>query len=294
VTVSTLTVVPEATASGTAPCAEPPTFLLGTHQAHWLTSAAVGLFVSDRRLRRYKTLPVAAASWACDSGGFTELQKYGEWTVTPAEYVTRLRRYRDETGRLLWAAPQDWMCEPVVINGGKAGTQRFAGTHLTVDEHQRRTVSNYLYLRELAPELPVIPVVQGWQVYDYLRCVELYERAGFDLTRAVLVGVGSVCRRQSTQEVGEILTGLHRAGVTRLHGFGFKIQGLARHGSLLTSADSMAWSAEARRRPPLLGCTHESCANCARYALQWRQRVLRAASSSVAQPTLFGLYGWAA
>jgi hypothetical protein len=63
---------------------------------------------------------------------------------------------------MLWAAPQDWMCEPIVINGGTAGGQRFAGTHLSVAEHQRRTVANYAQLRDLAPDLPIIPVVQGW------------------------------------------------------------------------------------------------------------------------------------
>ena len=45
----------------------------------------------------------------------------------------------------------------------------FAGTHLSVAEHQARTVANYLTLRDLAPELPIIPVVQGWTVADYLQ-----------------------------------------------------------------------------------------------------------------------------
>jgi len=42
-------------------------------------------------------------------GGFTELQKYGRWTVDPRDYVARVHRYRDEIGGLCWAAPQDWM-----------------------------------------------------------------------------------------------------------------------------------------------------------------------------------------
>jgi hypothetical protein len=29
-----------------------------------------------------------------------------------------------------------------------------------------------------------------------------------------------------------------------------------------------------RRRRPLDGCTHKSCANCFRYALRWRKHVL--------------------
>ncbi|MBG0567923.1 hypothetical protein I4J89_41440 [Actinoplanes sp. NEAU-A11] len=263
-------------------------FYLGTHQPHWLR-LGVPLFVSDRRLRRYRQLPEATASWALDSGGFTELSQYGTWDTgpTPAAYAARVRRYRDEIGQLDWAAPQDWMCEPVVL----------AKTGLTITEHQARTVGNYLRLRDLAPDLPWVPVVQGWTPGDYLRCADRYARAGVDLARARLVGVGSVCRRQSTALVGEILTVLHQAGITRLHGFGFKTLGLARHGHLLTSADSMAWSAQARRAPALPGCiTHRNCANCVRYAMAWRIRVLAAITTGTAQPALFGIDpgGWPA
>ena len=63
-------------------------FLLGTHQPGWLTRAGVPLMVSDRRLRAYKRLPESSAPWALDSGGFTELQQYGRWTVTAADYAT--------------------------------------------------------------------------------------------------------------------------------------------------------------------------------------------------------------
>jgi hypothetical protein len=279
VTVSTLTVVPEAHASGTAPCAEPPRFYLGTHHPNWL-HLGVELFISDRRLRIYRTLPRAKMVWALDSGGFTELTRHGGWDhgPTPAEYVARVRRYRDEIGHLAWAAPQDWMCEPHLT----------AATGLSVAEHQHRTITNYLRLRELAPELPFIPVVQGWRVDDYRRCVDLYARAGVDLAAADLVGVGSVCRRQSTDQVGHILTALHQHGVRRLHGFGVKTLGLARYHHLLTSADSMAWSAQARRQPPLPGCTgHINCANCPRYALRWRARVLAASTPNRAQLALF-------
>jgi hypothetical protein len=43
-----------------------------------------------------------------------------------------------------------------------------AKTGLTVAEHQRRTVANYLQLRALAPEVAFIPVLQGWTTGDYL------------------------------------------------------------------------------------------------------------------------------
>ena len=257
------------------------TFLLGTHQPGWLGRVGVALFVSDRRLRRYRRLPAAAAGWAVDSGGFTELSTHGTWAhgPTPAAYAARVRRYHEEIGRLAWAAPQDWMCEPFLT----------AKTGLSVVEHQARTVANLLDLRAAAPDLPWVPVLQGFTVGEYLACLDRYQRAGIDLTAEPLVGLGSVCRRQATGQAHRIVTELRVAGIGRLHGFGVKTTGLARYGHLLTSADSLAWSFDARRRPPLPGHQdrHRNCANCPTYALTWRARLLARLGNCPNQPTLF-------
>jgi hypothetical protein len=243
-----------------------PGFFLGTHQPGWLARLDVPLMVSHRTLRTRHTLPRAAGRWALDSGGFTELALHGRWQTTPAAYADAVARYQAEIGRLAWAAPQDWMCEPAML----------ARTGLTVAEHQARTVDNYCRLRQLAPGLPVIPVVQGWDLPSYLACVDRYAANGVDLTAVPLVGLGSVCRRQASGEIAAIAAELARAGL-RLHGFGVKLRGLAGYADLLQSADSLAWSYAARRRPPLPGCRgHKSCANCPRYALGWRARVLAA------------------
>lgn len=76
-------------------------FYLGTHQPGWLARLSVPLFVSDRRLRVYVTLPRAVAPWALDSGGFTELSTYGTWAhgPSPARYVEHINRYQDEIDR---------------------------------------------------------------------------------------------------------------------------------------------------------------------------------------------------
>lgn len=239
------------------------TFYLGAHHPDWLEHAGVPLFVSRRSLAARKTFPRAAVPWALDSGGFSELSLHGAWQLSPAAYVAEVRRYRDEIGRLAWAAPQDWMCEP----------QMLARTGLTVEEHQRRTVANFLELSALAPELPWVPVLQGWTDGDYFNHVEAYAQAGIDLAARALVGVGTVCRRQNTMRIGALLACLHAEGL-RLHGFGFKIQGLKLSAQHLVSADSMAWSFNARRNPPLPGHVHKSCANCIEYALDWRNEAL--------------------
>jgi hypothetical protein len=169
------------------------------------------------------------------------------------------------------------MCEPTVLTK----------TGLTVTEHQARTIENYLTLRDLAPDLPFIPVLQGWELADYLRHADAYTAAGVDLTAQPLVGVGSVCRRQSTAEIAWIFDTLNQRGI-RLHGFGVKTEGLAGYADSLTSADSLAWSYNARKlaRTGYRGCDKNTCANCLHHALAWRDRILR--STATRQPSLFG------
>jgi hypothetical protein len=84
------------------------TFYLGTHHPSWLRQLGIPLFISHRRLSGYRKLPKARGSWALDSGAFSELAQYGRWTFAPEQYVAAVRRYRDEIGKLAWAAPQDW------------------------------------------------------------------------------------------------------------------------------------------------------------------------------------------
>lgn len=237
-------------------------FYLGTHQPAWLArKLGVPLLVSHRRLVGRRSLPRATGPWACDSGGFTELSMHGRWRTTEHAYITAVRRYATEIGHLDWAAPMDHMTEAHIL----------ARTGATVRTHQYRTVANYLRLRELAPELPIIPVLQGHSLADYHRCADLYEEHSVDLTALPLVGVGSVCRRQHTAEVGRILRSLAGRGY-RPHAFGAKVLGLARFADAIASSDSAAWSFQGRYVP---GCTpsHRSESNCLRFALAWHSRL---------------------
>ncbi len=240
-------------------------FWLGTHRPNWLGQTDVPLFISRRTLAERKTLPLAQGPWALDSGGFSELTMHGEWQTTPAQYVAEVRRFKDEMPGFTWAAIQDWMCEPVIR----------ARTGLTVVEHQARSVASYLTLSDLAPEMQWTPVLQGWAIPDYLHHVEQYARAGVDLTTLPLVGVGSVCRRQGSDEITALVGELAALGL-RLHGFGMKQRGLIPCAWQLTSSDSMAWSFRARKHgsPMFSSCQHRNCANCLPWALRWRRDLL--------------------
>lgn len=233
--------------------------------ANWLPQANVPLFVSRSVFAKRKSYPRAACEWALDSNGFTQVAMHGGWLTSPRDFAASVRRIRDEVGLMAWASPQDWMCEPIALKA----------TGKTVIEHQRLTIENYLELRSIDPELPWVPVLQGWQASDYLEHVGQYIRAGVDLMGEPLVGLGTVCRRQATDEAAEIIKSLRWLGI-RLHGFGLKKLGLRRIASYLVSSDSLAWSFEARRkqRAECGSLTHKNCANCLWYALRWRQQLL--------------------
>jgi len=243
--------------------------ILGVHRPRWLAFTDRPTLMVSRNTMPLHRLPVAAEPWVLDSGGFTELSLHGTWRTTPHAYAADVARYRDQIGNLQWASPQDWMCEPFML----------AKTGLNVRDHQRRTTRNYLTLRTIDASLPIIPVLQGWAPDDYLRHADQYAAAGVDLAAEPVVGVGSVCRRQHTDEAARIFASLDGL---RLHGFGLKAQGIARAWPYLTSCDSMAWSYDARmvaarqgscgRLAKRTGRPVKSCANCWHYALAWWER----------------------
>ncbi|MGW1046939.1 deazapurine DNA modification protein DpdA family protein [Streptomyces sp. NPDC002547] len=243
---------------------------LGTHHPSWLArpefggSRCIPLCISHRRLAGRRTLPRAVTHWLLDSGAYSELYLRGEWTVSTADYAAAVRRYHEEIGNLEHASIQDWMCEPHILKR----------TGQSVYDHQARTVASYINLMWRDDTLPWMPVLQGWTLDEYLRHVEMYDAMGIDLTLEPRVGLGSICRRQSTREAIRIVETLHGLGI-RLHGFGFKVTGLRSVHHLLYSSDSLAWSFSARHDDPMPGCSHKACSNCPVYALAWRNRMLR-------------------
>lgn len=274
-----------------------PVVYIGISQLAWFKRSdfdGVRVFISMNSLDKYTgDLPDPRGTIAAiDSGGFTELKTHGKWRTTPEQYADKCRRVMQAFGsRVEWFSPQDWMCEPVVIKGGKTKDGVFKGTGLSVEEHQRRTVENYIALRRLLGE-KLILVVQGNTLFDYWRCLEMYADAGIDLRNVERVGVGSVCRRQNTNEATLIMKSIATETGGKLHGFGFKSDGIVNCAAELASADTFAWSFAGRRRPDVThehylrssrfvpanfnkrGCA-DDCSQCPEYCLTWRKNLLR-------------------
>lgn len=275
------------------------TFYLGTPAPHWVGAGSpllalhheragddappVPMCVSRARTVDRVTFPEAVTDVMVDSAGFSVLDRdlppgeYTDWDVGPHEFIRQMRRIRDGFGeRVVAMAPMDMMCERFIL----------AKTGLTVREHEDRTVLSFTELRMLAPDLPIFPVIQGNSVASHLRCADAYEQAGIDLTQEPIVGIGSICRLQSTRDIVDLVAALvlHFGGNIRLHGFGVKKTGLALCAPGLTSADSMAWSRRGRAAGPCVhGLGHKTEANCHHFALDWYHGVLAAAASIAPQ-----------
>lgn len=266
----------------------------------------------------------AVTRWSLDSGGFTELQQYGTWNLSSEDYSSLVNTYAEKVGKLLWAAPQDWMCEPAVIAGlvtekkektrstvnfdawlhwaeelpdsrfkvieqtyykvldlgKKYSNIQFHGTALSIGEHQRRTVENFILLQGTC-SVPIIPVIQGFSLEDYHRCIDLYAEKGVDLSSYRTVGVGSICRRQASKEAIEILKTIYDRGIS-IHGFGLKKLALKNAVQYLVSADSMAWSFNARHSgkscgkfSKITGAPIKNCANCHHAAVEWYDETMK-------------------
>ena len=243
-------------------------FYLGTHMLSHIDKTNIPLFVSFRQLRKRKKKAFTRKSPIyIDSGGFSELTLFGEWTITPEEYILELNRLKNLGLDFGWVAPQDYMCEPSMLEK----------TKLTIEEHQKRTIDNVIKLRKLTNDIHIIPVLQGQSLEDYYNHFEMYEVEGFDLRNEPIVGLGSVCRRQGTKEIEKIVKSLYKKGL-KLHGFGVKTNGLKKYSKYLESCDSLAWSYASRIEKRKCNLCEKkdikNCANCLNFALQWRNKIL--------------------
>lgn len=274
-------------------------YYLGVPEPSWLGAIDLGpdgvapagggvpKFVSAARLVRYRTSgdrwPVAAACrYAIDSGAYIALTGRNPdvpWFADPDVYGGMIARFADNNGYPPdFCAPQDYPCEPGAL----------AATGLTVRDHQDLTLDSYLWLTTEFPMVPWIPVLQGQRPGDHADHAAMYADAGVNLAAAHRVGVGSICRLDELDGLVERIAHLEdlAAAGLKLHGFGIKTSALPLIGHLLASADSMAWSLNARKNNTRLpGCDHAGdCRNCYRYAVRWRERVLATMPGSKENP----------
>ena len=209
-------------------------FFVGLHQPsdakHFDAS-----FVSVNRIRSRKS-DFQVGDWIMDSGAFTAISTHGEYRTSVAQYANEIARWKD-CGNLLAAVSQDYMCEQFILDK----------TGMTVADHQRLTIERYDELLRCDTGVYIMPVLQGYEPKDYVSHMRQY---GSRLAHGAWVGVGSVCKRNGDIRAIEavLLAIKHVRPDLKLHGFGLKTTALSSGlvNQLLETADSMAWSFNAR------------------------------------------------
>lgn len=242
-------------------------FFVGLHQPSAAARVRLPCCISVNALCGRKS-DFSVGEWILDSGAFTSVARDGGYSEEVGAYFEQIERW-SRCGHLIAAVAQDWMCEPAVIKR----------TGKTIREHQSLTIERYDELLMLRPPVPILPVLQGYHPTEYAAHVRQYDDR---LTPAMWVGVGSICKRNSS--VGSIADVLGAILAVRpdlrLHGFGLKLTALCdpHIRSLLYSADSMAWSFAARMEG--------RNANDWREAVAFASKIGRFKGCSGLQPTL--------
>lgn len=193
--------------------------------------------------------PLGCQEVLIDSQAFMKLKLHGRYPESPEAYAAKVRRAAQLCERVT-TVTEDYMCEPFVL----------ARTGLTLAEHQRLTIERYDRIRAALGEgIYLMPVLQGYCPLEYVAHLAQY---GARLALGAWVGVGSVCKRNSDPAAirAVLLAVKAERPDLRLHGFGVKITALASPTvrQLLYSADSAAWSYNARRNGRNANDWHEA------------------------------------
>src|SRR6185369_2509152 len=131
-------------------------FYVGLHHpsdAHRFDRACVSV-----RALKTRRKPIPNARIILDSGAFRELELHGKYLSSSKEYAADIRRL-SKLVNIEIAVAQDYMCEPFML----------AKTGLTIRDHQRLTIERYDELLFENPPVPIMPVLQGYAVEDYVR-----------------------------------------------------------------------------------------------------------------------------
>jgi len=164
-----------------------------------------------------------------DSGGYSLMLETGEHGS-----VSDYFEYVEDVGAEV-VALQDYPCEPEILSEYDR----------TVKEHQERTLEraaeNLAYIQDHNVSAKPMTVLQGWELGDYVECIDRYREAGV-LTD--YIGIGSVCRRNAESKIRKIVTTVaENLPNKKLHAFGVKqsILNFSDVRDALNSVDSSAW-----------------------------------------------------
>jgi len=174
-----------------------------------------------------------------DSGGFPSSFIYNGYNKTDLEYLHFVKKTK-----ATFFALRDYPCEPQILQ-----------KHNTTAKNQiLRTVEHHIKLLDLLDYYDLsakpIPVIQGWEIGDYLFCIDLFREHGLIGNGFDYIAIGSLCRRNATTQIRKIILTVRQElkDSVKLHCFGTKISVLKDLAvwRAVYSVDSAAWDFDAR------------------------------------------------
>ena len=185
-----------------------------------------------------KTARTFANILLIDSGGFPSSFIHNGYDRSDLEYLHFVRKVRAD-----YFVLRDYPCEPQIL-------QKYS---VTAKDQIHRTLEHHLELLELYERLEIkaqpIPVIQGWEIDDYIYCIDLFKEHGL-IDRFDYIAIGSTCRRYQVKTTQQIILTVREELPSRikLHAFGVKLSVLDNKAvwDALYSADSSAWDFIAR------------------------------------------------
>ena len=219
----------------------PPKFYYTVHPADTLRSrlipgvrimvVATAYWDSKKNKFRVRRPPADhIKSLAIDSGGFTAHKKWGKYPWSYEQYIEFIRKMsRDVT--LDFCAVMDYACEREVNRSA----------YETNKSRIEATIENEIALRQLAPNLPWLGVLQGNTLSE--RAWDITQRQELELIYQRM-GIGSICGRSPRESREVIRFYMQQLPHVHYHAFGLDIRTFDKADDIfwaIASWDSYTW-----------------------------------------------------
>lgn len=174
-----------------------------------------------------------------DSGGFPSSFIHNGYNKSDDEYLHFVKKTNAD-----FFALRDYPCEPQILKK----------YDVTAKDQILRTVNHHIKLLDLIEDFDIsakpVPVIQGWEIDDYLFCIDIFREHGLIENGFDYVAIGSLCRRHAIHQIRKIILTVRnelRSSI-KLHCFGTKISVLKDLAvwRAVYSVDSGAWDFDAR------------------------------------------------
>ena len=149
-----------------------------------------------------------------DSGGFSFFTKYSDYPFELNKYIEWIHNMNEANdGKVNYCAIRDYPCEPL-INRASISTNK---------ERIEKTVQNAIECIDTDNTINWMPVLQGYDLEEYLSCLDLYKDVGIIED---ILAIGSMCRRTDIKTIEKIIRSIKKEYNGKIHLFGLTMNAL--------------------------------------------------------------------